>query len=120
MSVLLVVGAGCRDDQERPAAGGGVETTAPVADPSTVTLTGQVTRSFGTHVVQLGTAPSEPVLVVLPTPSSFRQGVRLEVIGRITTCVPETLEGELGVDLGPEVDVLEGSTCLVAASVRSL
>ncbi|MFP5319833.1 MAG: hypothetical protein ACLGI2_16260 [Acidimicrobiia bacterium] len=85
-----------------------------------MTLTGEVARSFGRHVVQLGTAPTEPVLVVLRESGLYPPGTRLTVRGRISTFVRSQLEEELGVDLGAEVEGLTGERCLVAVEVRLL
>ena len=121
MTGLLMLATGCEDDQPRThRTGDAPSTTLALANAAPVTLTGRVTRSYGSHVVQLGNSPSEPVLVVLPTPRTFPNGVRLEVSGRIRTFARADLEAELGVDLGPEVEGLAGSPCLVAAAVRPL
>ncbi len=115
-----MVVASCRESRERSNAAPSGATTVPLADASTITLTGQVTRSFGPYVVQVGGPRSQPVLVVLPTASSFSEGTRLEVSGRISTFSRSDLEAELGVDLGPEVEALTGARCLIASSVRLL
>ncbi len=109
----------CGDSSRGPGPGAAAVTT-PSTDRGDVTLTGQVTRSFGDHVIQIGTGPAEPVLVVLPTPSSFSVGARVEVSGRIRTFDPAGLGVELGVDLGPDAQRFEGERCLVAVTVRSL
>lgn len=87
------------------------------ADSSPVSLTGRVTRSFGSHVLQVGSSTSAPVLVVFPDPQSFPVGTLLEVQGRTRPFVAAALEVELGVDLGPEVEGLTG-TCVIVTSVR--
>ncbi len=95
-------------------------TTHGSVSGSDVTLTGEVTGAFGNHVVQLGTGPAEPVLVVLPTPNPFPVGTALEVSGRIRTFEAARLGAELGVDLGPDAGRFDGQRCLVAATVRAL
>ncbi len=119
LATLVTVTAGCRDSMREPDAAGAPSTTAAVNDGG-VTLTGVVTRSLGAYVIQVGTTPPEPVLVVLTSPNPFPVGTRLEVTGRIRTFERAELEAELGVAFGPEVHGLEGQRCLVAATVRSL
>ena len=116
---VLVLVTACGDGSRGPEPGAAAVTT-PSTDRADVTLTGQVARSFGDHVFQLGTGPAEPVLVVLATPSSLAVGARVEVSGRIRTFDPARLGVELGVDLGPDAQHFEGQRCLVAVTVRSL
>lgn len=87
---------------------------------SELTLTGEVTRSFGQHVIQLGTSPPDPVLLVFRTPHAFRLGVPLEVSGHTRVFERAEIEGELGLDLGSEVVGLDGQSCLIVAAVRVL
>ena len=120
--LLLLVPAGCADGTQGAPSGRGAtaSSTTTLRDVAGVTLTGQVTRSVGNHVVQLGTAPTEPVLVVLREPGLYPTGTRLTATGRISTFVRAEMEEELGVDLGPEVEGLTGERCLVAVEVRLL
>ncbi len=120
MSGVLLVLTGCREGRGEVDGDVRTSTIVPLAEASTITLTGHVTRSFGNHVVQLGTAPSEPVIVVFPRASAFPEGARVEVSGRIRTFSKADIEAELGIELGPEVDGLAGAKCLIAASVRPL
>ncbi len=120
MSGVLLVLTGCREGRGEVSGDVRTSTTVALADASTITLTGHVTRSFGNHVTQLGTAPSEPVIVVFPQPTAFPDGARVEVSGRIRTFSKADIEAELQIELGPEVDGLAGAKCLIAVSVRSL
>ena len=110
---------GCRESMREPARRGAPSSGVTLEDAD-VTLTGEVTRSLGPHVIQLGSSPPEPVLVVLRNPNPFPLRTRVEVSGQIRTFSRPALEAELGVDLGAEVDGLDGERCLVAATVRLL
>jgi len=116
---LLFFSAACRG-VEVPADRPGASTSQPLDAAGDITLTGDVTRSLGSYVVQLGAGSPEPVIVVFRSPTHFPDGARLEVRGRITTFSAADLERKLQVELGPEVDALEGLDCLVTTSVRTL
>ncbi len=117
---LLAVGAGCGSSAGEPDRAGAPGDARATVKSSDVTLTGQVTRAFGQYVIQLGTTPREPVLVVFRTPSAYPVGARLEVSGRVRTFARAEIEAEFGVPLGSEVESFDGSRCVVAASVRLL
>ncbi len=111
---------GCRESVGEPDRAGEPSSTGVTLDDADVRLTGEVTRSLGRYVIQLGSAPPQPVLVVLRSPNPFPVGTRVEVTGRIRTFSRAGLEAELGVDLGSEVEGLDGQRCLVAVTVRSV
>ncbi len=81
-------------------------------------VTGRITRTFGRQVMQLGNAPGDPLIVVLPRPEPLFVGQRVAVTGYVRTFRRTELESDLAVQLGPEVVGLEGQRCLVAQSVR--
>ncbi len=117
---VLTLTGGCAESTADRDPGPVVATTRGAVDGADVTLTGQVTAAFGDHVVQLGSAPAEPVLVVLRTRNTVPVGTHLEVSGRIRTFAAARLGAELGVDLGPDARRFDGQRCLVAVSVRTL
>ncbi len=117
---VLTLTGGCEESTTDRDAGPAVATTLGAAGAADVTLTGEVAAAFGDHVIQLGSAPAEPVLVVLPTPNTFPVGTHVEVRGRIRTFEAARLGSELGVDLGAEAGRFEGQRCLVAVTVRML
>ena len=88
------------------------------ARPAAVTVVGGITRTFGAYVLQLGDAPSDPLIVVLQRAKPFLAGQRLAVSGDVRTFRRVELESELAVDLGCETSGLEGQRCLLAHSVR--
>ena len=112
----LTVGS-CREsgDAVPPAP---ASTARGAVDGAEVTLTGQITRVFGPHVIQLGDAPGDPLIVVLRRPEPILVGQRVEVNGEVRTFRRADLESELAVEFGPEVHGLEGQRCLLARSVR--
>jgi hypothetical protein len=113
--------AACQDGRDRPgppAAPGAAPGATGLEQPG-LTLTGEVTRTFGPHVVQVGTSPSrDPVLVVFARPTTLAPGTPIEATGRIRTFNRVEIESELTVRLGPDVDGLEGRSCLVAETLR--
>ncbi len=82
-------------------------------------MTGEVARTFGPHVVQIGSSAPDAVLVIIPFTHTLTPGVRVEVTGRVRTFRQVELELALGIDLGPEVARFEGARSLIATSVRS-
>lgn len=111
--VALVLLAGCGD--------GGPETAAPhppqVTTGSDVTVRGPVTEVPGRHVITIGRAGQEPLVVIFRQPMTVAVGSVLEVTGRVRTLRVAELESELGVDLVPAVDRFEGVSCLLASHV---
>ncbi len=120
LAALLGLTGSCGEGSPEGDGGGAAATTHATVQGADVTLTGQVARIFGAHVIQVGDGPAEPVLVVLRAPNSFPVGTRLEVSGRIRTFNSARLAAELGVDLGPEAPRFDGERCLVAVVVRSV
>lgn len=82
-----------------------------------VTVRGTVTDAPARHVVIVGRADREPLVVVLRQPTAPVVGTVLEVTGRVRTFRVAELEAELGTDLEPAVDRLEGGSCLVVSDV---
>lgn len=116
VAVAALVGLGScgdsRKDVVRPA-------TAPVThDGKDVTVAGRITRTFGAHVIQLGSARGDPLIVVLRRAEPLLEGQRVAVSGDVRTFRRAELESELAVDLGSETVGLEGQRCLLARSVR--
>ncbi len=85
---------------------------------ASLSVTGEVVRTVGPHVVEIGGAPPDGVVVVIPFRHTLRPGVRVEVTGRVRTFRPVELELELGIDLGADVVQFDGSRSLVARSLR--
>ncbi len=81
-------------------------------------MTGEVVRTIGPHVVEIGGAPADAVVVVIPFRHTLTPGVRAEVTGRVRTFRRVAQELELGIDLGPDVAQFEGARSLVVSSVR--
>ncbi|HWC11727.1 MAG TPA: hypothetical protein VG455_10935 [Acidimicrobiales bacterium] len=93
--------------------------TTPVARTGEdITVAGRITRTFGAHVIQLGSASREPLIVVLRRAEPVFDGQRVAVSGDVRTFRRAELESELAVDLGSETVGLEGQRCLLADSVR--
>lgn len=114
--VALVLLAGCGD--------GGPETAAPHPGPppqvtigSDVTVRGPVTEVPGRHVITIGRAGQEPLVVIFRQPTTVAVGSVLEVTGRVRTLRVAELESELRVDLEPAVERFEGVSCLLASYV---
>lgn len=108
----------CRERGDEAVRPSPAPTTRANVDGVEVTLTGQIMRTFGMHVIQLGTAPRDPLIVVLRRPEPVFVGQRVEVSGEVRTFRRAELQSELAVDLGAEVHNLEGQRCLLARSVR--
>ena len=83
-----------------------------------ITLSGRVTVTYGAHVFAVGSG-RERAIVVVAGSAPVAVGSEVEVSGRIRTFRRRELEAELGVDLGPEADALEGYISLVARTVRA-
>ena len=82
-----------------------------------ITLSGRVTVTYGAHVFAVGSG-RERVIVVVAGTAPVAVGSEVEVSGRVRTFRRRELEEELGMDLGPEADALEGKSSLVARTVR--
>jgi hypothetical protein len=83
---------------------------------SDVTVRGPVTDVPGRHVVTIGRAGQEPLVVIFRQPTTVAVGSVLEVTGRVRTLRVGELEAELGIDLEPAVERFEGLSSLVASS----
>jgi len=88
-------------------------------DGPRLSVTGEVARAFGPHVIQIGSTAPDPVLIVVPFRHALEPGVRVEVTGRVRTFRRAELESALGIDFGADVARFEGARCLVASSLRA-
>lgn len=73
--------------------------------------------AYGEHVLEVGSG-RERTIVVVARPSAVPVDSVVEVTGRVRTFSRRELEAELGVDLGPGVAGLEGTTCLVVSGAQ--
>ena len=82
-----------------------------------VTVRGPVTQVLSGHVVTIGGAGQDPLVVVFRQPTAVTLGRVLEVTGRVRTFRAAELEAEVGTDLAAAVGRFEGATYLLVSSV---
>ncbi len=103
---------GSSDGASRPPA-----PPAQVITGEDVTVRGTVTDAPAPHVVIVGRAGRDPLVVIFRQPTAAVVGSVLEVTGRVRTLRVAEFESELGTDLEPAVDRFEGASCLVVSDL---
>ncbi len=110
-AVAMVLLGACGSDPDRAVPPTAPSSPAPAAGD--VTVRGPVTEVLGGHALTVGRSGQEPLVVVFRHPPAVPVGAVVEVTGRVRTLRVVELEGELGIDLEPEVERFEGASCLV-------
>lgn len=97
-------------------------------DPSSyegrmISINGEIVRSFGSRVFQIGdpgSAVTENILVVAPSESTFTDGTPVTVSGTVRVGRLEEVLGNLGVDMPQSMQELSGDRPIVIASSVSM